>query len=110
MGDKSELKGLPEAEAAESDNEIPAIRSAAVRTCNSCGNTNPRIASNSNGVTAYCSCGKFWPIASGGLSRTLPESIPRGLSKTTLVEPNWDIAFEDIGGGSNGEVGPKRRG
>ncbi len=109
MGDENKLKGLPEADPTEEAAEVPAIRSEAVRTCADCGNKNPRIASTNSGVTAYCSCGKFWPIASGGLSRTLPETIPRGISKTTLVEPNWDIAFEDLGG-PHGEVGPKRRG
>jgi hypothetical protein len=102
--------GLPTADPTEEFAETPAVRSAKARTCDKCGNTEPRVSSGSTGVTAYCSCGHWWPIASQSLGGSLPIMPPRGLSKQTLVEPDWDKAYEDMEGVNNDEVGPKRRG
>ena len=65
--------------------------------CSKCGEV-PRIASNDAGVQAYCGpCQYDWPI-----SRAIPQpyniqpTAERGIRKTTLVEPDTDIAFENI--------------
>ena len=110
MTDESKLTGLPEFDPTEEYAETPAVRTERVRTCDDCGNKKPRIAATSSGVTAYCSCGKWWAISSAPIASTLPEVPPRGLSKTTLVEPDWNKAFDDTEGENHGEVGPKRRG
>lgn len=66
------------------------------RICPDCGQP-ARIVANSYGVQAYCGpCGKDWPI-SGPRAATVQDiaAIPRGLSKQTLVEPDFSIAYED---------------
>jgi hypothetical protein len=35
--------------------------------------------------------------------------MPRGLRKETWVEPDWNLAFEDLGD-RNDKVGPKKSG
>lgn len=102
--------GLPEADPTETQTEDPAIQSAKVRVCNVCGKGNARISSNYSGVAAHCTCGNSWPLASSSLAPSFPVAPDRGLSKQTLVEPNWDLAFEDLEGENNEQVGPKRKG
>jgi len=110
MSDDRVPKGLPEADPTEALAEAPAVRSERAKICDKCGERAYRVASGRGGVTAYCACGHWWAITSKPVGGTLPLEAPRGLSKQTLVEPDWDKAFEDMEGASNDEVGPKRRG
>jgi len=58
-----------------------------------------RIVSNYLGVRAYCdTCKEQFPVASRPRRVEPAVSLPRGLHKRTLVEPDWGKAFEDIGG------------
>lgn len=112
---KAPPKGLPKVEshrAAHHENQIPNAR-----LCKRCktegrGDVEGRVVSNSLGVNVYCphpDCKFQWPISSAALAPPMPEALPRGLRKETFVEPNWDLAFEDLGGG-NDKVGPKKSG
>lgn len=66
------------------------------RMCPKCGKPG-RIVSNHLGVIGHCGPCKFhWPITNGPLRPELPVSIPRGISKQTHVEPDWNFAFEDL--------------
>lgn len=102
-------KGLPLADPTEEADETPALQSERVRTCDKCGKKAFRLSSNRHGVMAYCSCGYRWAIAAQPLGGSLPLAPPRGLSKQTLIEPDWDKAFVDLEGETHGKVGPKRR-
>jgi hypothetical protein len=102
-------KGLPKADPTEELVETPAIRSERVRICDKCGKKAYRVSSGSSGVAAYCACGHWWAISSNAVGGTLPMTPARGLSKETLVEPDWDKAFEDMEGARNDEIGPKKR-
>lgn len=110
MTDGSNLKGLPKTDPTESLVETPAIRARRVRICDKCGKEAQRVAATGNGVAAYCACGHWWAISARSGGGALPMAPPRGLSKETLVEPDWDKAFEDLEGVFNDEVGPKRKG
>jgi hypothetical protein len=87
-------EGLPE--------ELPVVEAEARKTaldtarfCPTC-KQEARINSNHLGVRAYCNnCRTDWPI-SGPAILDLPASLPRGLSKQTLVEPDIQLAFEDV--------------
>lgn len=103
-------KGLPEADPTEELTQTAAVRAEQTKICDKCGERAYRVASGMGGVTAYCSCGHWWVISSRPIGGVLPVTPPRGLSKQTLVEPDWDKAFEATEGARNGEVGPKRRG
>ena len=98
-------RGLP----GESDKaavRVQATRESMVH-CRACGQKG-RTVSNSGGVNVYCNtCKTHWPISSAPLAKEVPLSQPRGLSKVTLVEPDWGIATETIGDVTNDEVGPK---
>lgn len=65
----------------------------ASRVCPKCGGET-RIASNHLGVRAHCGkCKNSWAV-SGPRDAAIPQIPERGLSKRTLVEPDWDRAFE----------------
>jgi hypothetical protein len=104
MGDAP--KGLP----GEADHavELQAAREAMI-TCPDCGQKG-RTVTNSGGVNVFCNqCKKHWPISSTPRARELPVALPRGLSKQTLVEPDWSLAEGEVGDVTNEQVGPKRR-
>ena len=105
-----ELKGLPEIDrAAQADNRT-AIEKA--RTCPHCKSAkNVRIVSNQHGVNAICGpCKRHWPISAAPLAPQMPEALPRGLHKQTIVEPQWEKAYDEIEEDvTNEQVGPKRR-
>lgn len=102
--------GLPATDPTEEEVETAAIRAEQTRICDKCGNRAQRVSSNNTGVTAYCECGHWWAIASRPIGGALPITPVRGLSKETLVEPDWNKAFEDTEGVRNDEIGPKRKG
>ena len=70
-----------------------------------------RIISNQYGVRAVCGpCKKHWPISAAPLSSEIPITVPKGFRKETLVEPNWEKAYDEISGDvTNEQVGPKKR-
>jgi len=78
------------------------------RECEKCGKTG-RMVSNQYGLHAYCLCGHDWPIASTPLRPNVPLMSMRGISKITSVEPDWDLAFREIGDIPNDKIGPKPR-
>ena len=100
--------GLPEVDVKTNWDDVAAIDRC--RFCPAC-HAEARIVSNSSGITAYCGpCHTFWPIASQSSMLATPPSLPRGLSKQTLVEPDWSMALESSTGDPlNEQVGPKRR-
>jgi hypothetical protein len=110
-GDKKPT-GLPVVNshrAAHQENQIPNVR-----FCKKCreegrGEVEGRVVSNSLGVNVYCRCGYQWPISSAALAPAMPDTMPRGLRKETWVEPDWNLAFEDLGD-RNDKVGPKKSG
>jgi len=84
----------------------------AARICPHCkSGKGVRIVSNSYGVHAHCGpCKRHWPISSAPLAPELPPEPPRGLHKETLVEPNWDKAFDEIEEDvTNEQVGPRKK-
>jgi hypothetical protein len=80
-----------------------------VRMCQKCGREG-RVVSNTNGIHIFCQCGFNWPISSSALNPPAPMVPARGLQKTTMVEPDWSRAEEDLGVRSNESIGPKPRG
>ena len=66
------------------------------RVCEKCQSTNIRINNTSVERRAFCGgCGHSWAI-SMATATMLPDGLfERGLHKRTLVEPDWDLAFED---------------
>ena len=65
------------------------------RFCPDCGKEG-RVVSNRLGVNVHCGpCKRQWPITNAPLRGETPAAIPRGISKTTRVEPDWGMAFED---------------
>jgi len=110
MGERGAPKGLPLVDPTETIDETPAVRSEQAKICDKCGKKAYRVSSGAGGVAAYCTCGHWWAISSRPVGGTLPVTPPRGLSKQTLVEPDWDKAFENMEGAPNDAVGPKRRG
>jgi hypothetical protein len=109
MDEDNKLTGLPESDPDAEYTEPPAIRAERTKICDKCGERASRIASNNMGVTAYCSCGHWWAITVRPLANAMPISPPRGLSKETLVEPDWGKAYEDLEGADHDKVGPKQR-
>lgn len=88
--------------------ETQSAREAMMR-CDECGELG-RTVINDSGVNVFCNkCKKHWPISSMSLAQKLPVAAPRGLSKQTLVEPDWSLAEGEIGDVTNEQVGPKRR-
>ena len=96
--DEEDIPELPEAvELAGS--EMPVLEKG--RFCPAC-KKEARIVSNSSGVSGHCvGCRTSWPLSSAALRPPMPIATPRGLRKETRVEPDWNMAFDDIGGGSD---------
>lgn len=66
------------------------------RQCDRCGSKELRIGHGMQGIRAYCiSCKNEWGIAATTGSRSIPTYGGRGMSKQTLVEPDWGLAYED---------------
>ena len=101
MGDPTGLPGI------KAEN-LTAAREARV-LCPQCGQKGRTVA-NSSGVNVFCNaCKIHWPISGIPVAKQIPLTAPRGLSKQTLVEPDWNMATDQIGDVSNEQVGPKRR-
>jgi len=96
----------PGAQAAGSPAQLAAKN---VRICKSCGKEG-RVVSNSVGVNVWCQCGNRWPISSSPVAPPMVEQLPRGLSKQTLVEPDWELAYRETGDTPDGKIGPKSGG
>lgn len=96
MADDDAPTGLPAVK--EKKQEAAASR---VTHCPKC-NYKLRVVSNYLGVIAHCDpCKDFFPIASTPRRAEPVMNLPRGLHKRTLVEPDWEKAFEDIGESGN---------
>jgi len=68
----------------------------AASTCEKCGGPT-RIVSNYEGRRAWCNkCGHNWGISLAAVSLVPGGLETRGLSKRTLVEPDWNLAYEDL--------------
>lgn len=80
--------GLPEPEKQKNENPLDKAR-----FCPKCGKEG-RIVSNYLGVNVYCNpCKNVWAISAPLNPVTIsPANIPRGLSKITLVEPDYNMA------------------
>jgi hypothetical protein len=89
-----ELTGLPELETGGPPLVEGFKKMQEATICQTCKEP-ARIVSNSGGVRAYCNkCKTQWPITAVPLTQgTLPVE-PRGLRKSTLVEPDWSKAWE----------------
>ncbi len=75
-----------------------------LRRCPTCS-SELRIVSNYLGVNGHCGpCKRHWPIAMTQMSPVVPQTPVRGLHKQTQVEPNWDIAFDEIGDDTDEQV------
>jgi hypothetical protein len=100
------IKGLPTTKKADSSE-----RREAVRFCDKCGQEG-QVISNQTGIHVFCNpCKRWWPISSSPLSGTALPTPVRGMSKMTLVEPDWNMAFEpSTGDVSSEQVGPKKLG
>jgi hypothetical protein len=98
--DKKPLAGLPAVKPTTNSLEEQRIQKLldASRMCPKC-NREGRVVSNYLGVNAHCGpCGIHWPVTNSPLHGETVGSTPRGLSKVTSVEPDWNIAFDrDIG-------------
>jgi hypothetical protein len=91
MAKEDDIFGIPAP--AREVNESPVDKA---RFCAACG-AEARIVSNRLGRTAFCGpCGTSWPI-SGPVVPPHAEAayLPRGLSKQTLLEPDYSMAYED---------------
>jgi len=78
------------------------------RRCTKCGKLG-RVISGNYGISVKCVCGYQWPISSTPLNAPVPMMPDRGFRKHTLVEPDWNKAYEDTGGGGNEPFGPQRK-
>lgn len=77
------------------------------RICPKCGGEG-RTISNSSGLSLFCNpCKFYWPITTAPLDPKDIMTEPRGLRKKTVVEPDWDMAFDEEIGGQSGP--PRRR-
>lgn len=71
-----------------------------MRLCPTCKREG-RVVSNTLGVNVYCGpCKIHWPIANTPLLPEAPILMPRGISKQTHVEPDWNMAYDDDIGGN----------
>ena len=91
--DEDDPEDLPPATAKSKD--VSALD--ASRICEKCKGTSIRIVSNYEGRRAWCNeCGHNWGI-SLATSQLIPDGLMgRGLNKRTIVEPDWNLAFEDL--------------
>ena len=79
------------------------------RICGRCGEEG-RVVSGYLGTQVYCGpCKIDWPISSTPAASAMPLAPPRGLNKVTLVEPNYDTAFEEIGECTDEDVRRRRK-
>ena len=92
---KSKLESLPPVQEVDNSEEsFLDANVAAARLCPKC-NKPGRVVSNHLGVNAHCGpCKMHWPITNTPLRPESPSVIPRGFSKKTMVEPDWNIAFD----------------
>ena len=93
FADDQGIEDLPELPTIEVQPRQRALDTA--RKCDKCGKEG-RVVSNRNGVRAYCVCGFNWGISLMALQPSLPLTGGRGISKETLVEPDWSLADEDL--------------
>ena len=91
MSKKSiDVPDLPEPKKASETNSITNGR-----ICNKCGKEG-RIVSNYLGINVHCdTCKTCWPIGGAIHNYDIAVSMPRGLAKRTLIEPDISIAFEN---------------
>lgn len=76
----------------------PADAVKASRICEKCSSTSVRINSTHEGRRAWCNqCGHNWGISMATSMHVRDGILSRGITKRTLVEPDWNLAFEDIG-------------
>lgn len=67
------------------------------RKCDKCSGESVRVQSNFQERRAWCNnCGHNWAISMATSMVVRPEVFDRGLSKQTLVEPDWNLAYEDL--------------
>jgi hypothetical protein len=92
--DAEEIPDLPDLPEASPKQRTRAIDKA--RVCDKCKGTEVRIVSKATGVRAFCVCGHNWGIAMASLNPALPIAGARGISKETLVEPDWNLAVENL--------------
>jgi hypothetical protein len=79
------------------------------RFCPTC-KVEARIVSNYLGINAFCpQCKENWPISATPMKLEIPIGPARGMSKVTLVEPDWNMALDSNYGSSNEQVGPRRK-
>lgn len=91
----AEPKDLP-AVKEESTAVVDHIIPDAGRICPQCKKEASRIVSNMLGRQAYCGPCKFdWAIGPPVVTH-LPPIFGRGMSKQTVVGPDWNLANEDI--------------
>jgi hypothetical protein len=104
----TEPTGLPPVDGAAFGEQKTALEKS--RVCPDCGKET-RIFSNHTGVKATCNtCKKTWSISMMPMNPPVPHSPPRGLHKQTLVQPDWDKAYDEIGESSDEDVRrPKKR-
>ena len=94
--DVQEPEDLPEAVEAQQTNEGQLIPDAG-RICPKCGQEASRIVSNLLGRTGFCGPCKFdWPLGPPVAAVSLPLMGRNATGKQSLLQPNWDLAFEDI--------------
>ena len=104
----SNPRGLPPIDSSVAQRNTSALDRS--RMCPDCGQE-VRLVSNNDGLRAFCGpCRKNWPISSTPMAVMIMPTMPRGLSKQTLIEPEWDRAMDDPQGDPlNEQIGPKRR-
>ena len=67
----------------------------AARICEKCQSTSVRVWSDAYGQHAQCGhCKHFWGISMAASMIIPSQAFERGLSKQTIVEPDWNLAFE----------------
>jgi hypothetical protein len=89
-------KDLPEAQTLPIPEESQSIVPDVTRICPKCGKEASRIVSNLLGRQAYCGPCKFdWPIGPPVVT-AMPPILGRGLSKQTVVQPDWNLAVDEI--------------
>ena len=90
---------------AEAPKDLPEVKPAAkksvldaARICPKCGSNEIRINSSLQDRRAFCGCGYNWAISMPAVAIMPDRLMERGLRKETLVEPDWETAYEDLDG------------
>jgi len=94
--DPNKPTGLPEIQVSERAKKRSHLQENMnkARMCPHCGKEG-RIVSNQNGVNGFCGpCKRHWPVTSAPLMPESPLAPARGFHKTTVVDPDWNIAFD----------------